>query len=105
MAGGEEEEDLKKDVIFRYLAFFCIQSSLCGDMTTSTLRVNDKHLPRKWSTSKKQWTESSSTWKHFFVTLVVSWGLSRIVRIIIIIIIIIIIWFTECCHLLMVFLS
>jgi len=96
---GWEKEDLKKDVIFRYLAFFCmsLQSSQCGDMTASMLRVNDKHLPRKWSTSKKQWTKSSSTWKHFFTTLVVSWGLSRIVRIIIII------WFTECCHLLVVF--
>lgn len=99
MAGGEKE-DLKKDVIFCYLTFFCVslQSFLCGDMTTSILRVIDKHLPRKWSTSKKQWTKSSSTWKNFFTALVVSWGLSRIVRTIII-------WFTECCHLLMVFLN
>jgi len=57
MAGGEKE-GLNKDVIFSYLAFFCmsLQSSLCGDMTTSMLRINDKYLPRKWSTSKKQWT-------------------------------------------------
>ena len=73
MAGGKKE-DWKKDVIFRYLAFLCmsLQFSLCGDMTTSMLRVNDKHLPRKWSTSKKQWTKSSSTWKHSFITLVAS---------------------------------
>jgi predicted Co/Zn/Cd cation transporter (cation efflux family) len=79
MHGRWRDGKLEEDVIFSYLAIFCmsLQTSLVGDMTTSILSINDKHLSRKLPASKKQWTESSSTWRNFFIAFVISWGLSR----------------------------